>query len=202
MELLKIAVLISGRGSNLQAIIDSIDSGYLPARVICVISDKPGAEGLKRAEKHNIEAVALDHKKFPGKDAYEAELLRVLKEKSPDLICLAGYMRIVGKGLISAFKSRIVNIHPALLPSFPGLNAQRQALDHGAKISGCTVHFVDEGCDTGPIILQRAVPVLEGDNEESLSVRILAEEHKAYPEAIKLIAEGRVRVEGRRAIIS
>jgi phosphoribosylglycinamide formyltransferase 1 len=202
MELLKIAVLISGRGSNLQAIIDSIDSGYLPARVICVISDKPGAEGLKRAEKHNIEAVALDYKKFPGKDAYEAELLRVLKEKSPDLICLAGYMRIVGKGLISAFKNRIVNIHPALLPSFPGLDSQKQALDHGVKISGCTVHFVDEGCDTGPIILQKAVPVSEEDTEASLSARILEQEHKAYPEALRLLAEGRVRVEGRKAKIS
>ncbi len=202
MGLLKIAVLVSGRGSNLQAIIDSIGSGELQAGIVCVISDKPGAEGLKRAQKHSIEAVALDYSKFSGKDAYEAELLRVLKEKSPDIICLAGYMRIVGKDLISAFRNRIVNIHPALLPSFPGLDSQKQALDHGVKVSGCTVHFVDEGCDTGPIILQKCVPVLEGDTEETLSIRILEQEHRAYPEALKLIADGRVRIEGRRVIIS
>jgi phosphoribosylglycinamide formyltransferase-1 len=189
MKILNIVVLVSGRGSNLQAIIDSIESGKLPAEILCVISDKPGAFGLERAKKHGIEAIAIDYKKFPNKDEYEKELLRVLKDKNPDLICLAGYMRIVGKELISAFRNKIINIHPALLPAFPGLNAQKQALDHGAKISGCTVHFVDEGCDTGPVILQKTVPVLDGDTEETLSARILEEEHKAYPEAIRLISK-------------
>lgn len=202
MPIIKIAVLVSGRGSNLQAIIDSIESGKLPAKMLCVISDKPGAFGLERAKKHGIEAITLDYKEFPDKDGYEKELLKVLKDKNPDLICLAGYMKIVGKGLISAFKNKIINIHPALLPLFPGLNSQKQALDGGAKVSGCTVHFVDEGCDTGPIILQRSVPILDNDTEETLSTRILEQEHIAYPEAIRLIAEGRVHVEGEKVKIS
>lgn len=201
MNTLKIAVLISGRGSNLQAIMDSIASKKLSAEILCVISDKPDAYGLERAKKQGIETLVLDYKKFPNKDAYEKELLKVLKEKGPDLICLAGYMRIVGKGLISAFKNKIINIHPALLPAFPGLHSQKQALDYAVKISGCTVHFVDEGCDTGPIILQKTVPVLEGDTEETLSARILEQEHKAYPEAIGLMAEGRVKIEGRKVKI-
>lgn len=213
MGLLKIAVLVSGRGSNLQAIIDSIGSGELPAEIICVVSDKPDAAGLDRARKHGIPAVVVDYKRITDddvktrgraslRDTYESILLETLKQYAPDLICLAGYMRIVGKDVISAFKNRIVNIHPALLPSFPGLDSQKQALEYGAKISGCTVHFVDEGCDTGPIILQKAVPVPEGDTEASLSARILEQEHKAYPEAIRLIAEGRVRIEGRKVRIS
>lgn len=213
MGLLKIAVLVSRRGSNLQAIIDSIGSGELPAEILCVISDKPGAFGLERARKHGIQAVVVDYKRIAGddaktrgraslRDAYESILLETLKRYNPDLICLAGYMRIVGKDVISAFKNRIVNIHPALLPSFPGLDSQKQALEYGVKISGCTVHFVDEGCDTGPVILQKSVPVLEGDTEASLSARILEQEHKAYPEAIRLIAEGRVRIEGRKVRIS
>lgn len=213
MGLLKIAVLISGRGSNLQAIIDSIGSGELPAEIICVVSDKPDAAGLDRARKHGIPAVVVDYKRITDddvktrgraslRDTYESILLETLKQYAPDIICLAGYMRIVGKDVISAFKNRIVNIHPALLPSFPGLDSQKQALEYGAKISGCTVHFVDEGCDTGPIILQKAVPVPEGDTEASLSARILEQEHKAYPEAIRLIAEGRVRIEGRKVRIS
>lgn len=202
MALLKIAVLVSGRGSNLQAIIDSIESGRLPAKILCVISDKPGAFGLERAKKHGIEAVSLDFKSFPDKDGYEKDLLAVLTDKNPDLICLAGYMRIVGRGLISAFRNRIINIHPALLPSFPGLDSQRQALDYGVKVSGCTVHFVDEGCDTGPIILQKSVAVTENDTEETLAARILEKEHAAYSEAIKLIAEGRISIEGRKVKIS
>lgn len=213
MGLLKIAVLVSGRGSNLQAIIDSIGSGELQAGIVCVISDKPDAAGLDRARKHGIPAVVVDYKKITDHDVktrgraslretYESILLETLKQYAPDIICLAGYMRIVGKDLISAFRNRIVNIHPALLPSFPGLDSQKQALDHGVKVSGCTVHFVDEGCDTGPIILQKCVPVLEGDTEETLSIRILEQEHRAYPEALKLIADGRVRIEGRRVIIS
>ncbi len=209
MQPLKIAVLISGRGSNLQAIMDSIESSELPAKILCVISDKPDAYGLERARKHGIQAETVDYKEIAktcGRasqlDTYESILLDTLQRYNPDLVCLAGYMRIIGPKIISAFRGRIINIHPALLPSFPGLHSQKQALDHGVKISGCTVHFVDEGCDTGPIILQKAVPVLEDDTEETLSVRILEQEHRAYPEAIRLIAEGRVRIEGRKTKIS
>jgi len=202
MKTLNIVVLVSGRGSNLQAIIDSIDAGGLPAKILCVISDKPDAFGLERAKKHGIETIPLEYKRFKNKDDYEKELLKILKDKGPDLICLAGYMRIVGKGLISAFRHKIINIHPALLPSFPGLDSQKQALEYGVKVSGCTVHFVDEGCDTGPVILQKTVTVLENDTEGSLSARILEKEHIAYPEAIKLIAEGRVRIEGRKVKIT
>lgn len=202
MKILNIAVLVSGRGSNLQAIIDSIESGRLPAKMLCVISDKPRAYGLERARKHGIEAIAIDYKAFSGKSEYEDELLKVLKDKNPDLICLAGYMRILGEGLIAAFRNRIINIHPALLPSFPGLNSQKQALDHGAEISGCTVHFVDEGCDTGPVILQKTVPVLKDDTEATLSNRILEQEHIAYPEAIRLIAQGKVKIDCGKVKIS
>ncbi|MFA5104286.1 MAG: phosphoribosylglycinamide formyltransferase [Candidatus Margulisiibacteriota bacterium] len=202
MKTLNLVVLVSGRGSNLQAIIDSIESGMLTAKILCVISDRPDAYGLKRAQDHGIETIVVDYKKI--KEAahgnaqlqYETQLLDVLKKYTPDLICLAGYMRIIGPKIISAFRGRIINIHPALLPSFPGLNAQKQALDHGATISGCTVHFVDEGCDTGPVILQRLVPVLKDDTEDTLSSRILEQEHIAYPEAIKLIAQGKVCIEG------
>ena len=211
MKPLNLIVLISGRGSNLQAIINSIEAGRLSAKILCVISDKPDAYGLQRARDHGIEAIVVDYKKikedvrandYSPLQGYEDQLLDVLKQYNPDLICLAGYMRIVGPKIISTFKNKIINIHPALLPAFPGLHSQKQALDHGVKISGCTVHFVDEGCDTGPVILQKAVPVLENDTEESLSKRILEQEHVAYPEAIRLIAEGRVRIEGGKAKIS
>ncbi len=201
MQLLKLVVLISGRGSNLKAIIDSIESKKLNSEILCVISDNPNAYGLKIASDHNIETVLLDYKKFPSKDEYEKSLLTILKEKNPDLICLAGYMRIVGKDVINAFKNKIINIHPALLPSFPGLHAQKQAIDYGVKISGCTVHFVDEGCDTGPIILQKAVNVADDDDEASLSKKILEQEHIAYSEAISLIAQGRVKIFGRKTKI-
>ncbi len=197
MAKLKLCVLISGRGSNLQAIIDAIEAGKVNAEIAAVISDVPSAYGLERARKHGIRPISIDRKAFKDKKAYETELLNTLKSLSPDLICLAGYMRIVGKEIISAFPGKIINVHPALLPSFPGLHGQKQALDHGVKVSGCTVHFVDEGCDTGPIILQAAVPVLDNDTEETLSIRILEEEHKLYPKAIQLIVEGRVKIDGR-----
>ena len=197
MNTLKIAVLISGRGSNLQAIIDAIEKGSLSAKIECVISNRPDAFGLERAKKHHIPAVVVDHKQFSDKKQYEEAVVQELKKYHPDLICLAGYMRIVGETILKAYKGKIINIHPALLPSFPGLHSQKQALDYGAKISGCTVHFVDEGCDTGPIILQKAVPVLNGDTEETLSARILEEEHKLYPQAIQLIAQGKVKTDGR-----
>ncbi len=198
---MNIAVLVSGRGTNLQAIIDSIESGYLKARIAVVISDVEKAYALQRARKHGIEAIFVNPKKFASKQLYEKEILRILKAHDVELVLLAGYMRIVGNTLLSAFKNRILNIHPALLPAFPGLHAQRQALEHGVKVAGCTVHFVDETIDNGPIILQKCVEVKEDDTEESLAERILEQEHKIYPEAVKLFLENRLRIEGRRVRI-
>lgn len=196
-----IAVLVSGRGSNLQSIIDSIESGNIPdARVSVVISDVKNAFALDRARTHGIDAVFIDPRAFVDKKAYEQELLGILGQYDIGLILLAGYMRIVGREVIEAYRNRIINIHPALLPSFKGLHAQKQAFDYGVKVSGCTVHFVDEGMDTGPIILQRAVPVLEGDNADTLAARILEQEHQIFPEAVKLFVEGKLKVEGRIVI--
>jgi phosphoribosylglycinamide formyltransferase-1 len=198
----RLGVLISGSGTNLQAIIDRSERGELHAEVVCVISNKADAFGLERARKHGITAIHLDHKAFSGRSEYDAALVKTLQDLNVDLVILAGFMRIVTPVLLDAFPNRVMNIHPALLPSFPGLDAQKQALEYGAKLSGCTVHFVDAGTDTGPIILQSAVPVVEGDTVASLSERIHHEEHKLYPAAIQLFAEGRLKVEGRRVIIS
>ncbi|MEK6603816.1 MAG: phosphoribosylglycinamide formyltransferase [Nitrospirota bacterium] len=198
---LRLAVLASGRGSNLQAIIDAITEGRLHAVLALVISNKAEAQALERARKHGAPAVFLDPKATPGRDAYDAVILEHLRKHDVGLVALAGYMKIVTRVLIDAYANRIMNIHPSLLPSFPGLQAQQQALDWGAKMSGCTVHFVEEGVDTGPIIQQAAVPVLEGDTAESLEARILAQEHRIYPEAIQLFAEGCLTVEGRRVHI-
>jgi phosphoribosylglycinamide formyltransferase-1 len=199
--MIKIGVLISGRGSNLQAIIDASEKKQIPAQIAVVISNKPDAFGLERAKKHAIPVAVFDPNQYPDKNTYELELVKTLKQNKVDLVCLAGYMRIVGKVLLEHFQGKLINIHPALLPSFPGLHAQKQALEHGAKVSGVTVHFVDEGCDTGPIIAQAAVPILENDTEDSLSARILEQEHKLYPQAIKLFAEGKLKIEGRRVRI-
>ncbi len=200
---LNIAVLISGRGSNLQSIIDNVESGYIPnARVSVVISDKRDAYGLERAMNHGINALFIDPAAYESKKHFENALLESLAKFSTDVLLLAGFMRILGSNVIKAYNNRVMNIHPALLPSFKGLNAQKQALDYGVKISGCTVHFVDEGMDSGPIILQKSVPVLDSDTEESLSERILAQEHIIFPEAVKLFAEGRLYVKGRRVHIS
>jgi phosphoribosylglycinamide formyltransferase-1 len=196
-----IAVLVSGRGSNLQAIIDSIESGYLKARITVVISDVGNAYALERARKHGIEAVFINPGNFASKELYEKEVLKVLKKHSAGLVLLAGYMRILGKTLLEAYKNRMLNIHPALLPAFPGLHAQRQAFDYGVKVAGCTVHFVDETLDGGPIILQRCVEVEEDDTPETLADRILEQEHKIYPEAVKLFVENRLRIEGRKVRI-
>jgi phosphoribosylglycinamide formyltransferase-1 len=196
--MIKVGVLISGRGSNLQSIIDASQKGEIPARVAIVISNKPDVYGLERAKKHNIPTAVFEPKKFKDKNTYELEIVKELKKHKVDLVCLAGYMRIVGPVLLEHYPGKMMNIHPALLPSFPGLHVQKAALDHGTKISGATVHFVDEGCDTGPIIIQAAVPVLENDTEESLSARILEQEHKIYPQAIKLYAEGKLKIEGKR----
>lgn len=195
---LNIAVLVSGRGSNLQSIIDNIENGYIPdAAIKVVVSDKGDAYALERAKDNGIDAVFVDPSAFGGKKGYEEEVLRKLAKYDIQLVLLAGYMRIIGRDVIEAYKNRMMNIHPALLPSFMGLHAQKQAFDYGVKVAGCTVHFVDEGMDTGPIILQRCVPVLEGDTEETLAGRILEQEHKIYPEAVKLFAEDRLKVDGR-----
>jgi phosphoribosylglycinamide formyltransferase-1 len=197
----KIAVLVSGRGSNLQAIIDNIEKGRLSAELAVVISDQADAYALERARKHNIPAVHVSAKGYKGKrDAYDAELVKELQNRGVELVCLAGFMRIITPVLIKAFPNRILNIHPSLLPAFPGLHVQKKALEHGAKFSGCTVHFVDEGMDTGPIIIQAVVPVLDSDTEDSLSERILKQEHKIYSRAIQLFAEGRLKIVGRRVL--
>jgi phosphoribosylglycinamide formyltransferase-1 len=193
----KIGVLVSGRGSNLQAIIDAIKNKELNAEIAVVISDNPKAFALERASKAGIETAVIELKKFKAKDDYENEIVKTLKAKKAELVCLAGYMRIVGPAILKEFKAKIINIHPSLLPAFPGLHTQKQALEHGVKVSGCTVHFVDEGTDTGPIIIQSAVPVLEHDTEETLSERILEQEHRIYVEAIKLFSERRLVLEGR-----
>lgn len=199
--MLTIGVLISGNGSNLQSIIDHIERGELDARVACVISNKANAYGLERARQHDIPAIHLDHRTFSGRENYDAALVETLKEFGVELVVLAGFMRIITPVLLNAFPMAVMNIHPALLPAFPGLDAQKQALEYGARITGCTVHFVDEGCDTGPIIIQAAVPVLPGDTVETLSARIVVEEHRIYPRAIRMFAEGCLSVEGRRVAV-
>ena len=198
----RIGVLVSGSGSNLQSIIDNIEAGKLQAGIACVISNNANAFALERARRHGVPALHLDHRIFSGREAYDVALVETLCEYKADLVVLAGFMRIITPVLINAFPHAIMNIHPALLPSFPGLHAQCQALDYGVKVSGCTVHFVDAGTDTGPVIIQSAVPVLEGDTEESLSARIQTEEHRIYPQAIRLYAERRLKVEGRRVIVN
>ncbi|GFO54666.1 phosphoribosylglycinamide formyltransferase [Geomonas sp. Red276] len=198
---IKIGVLVSGNGTNLQSIIDACSRGDLPGQVACVVSNKTDAYALERARNAGIPAVHLDHRAYTGREAFDEALVATLREFQVDLVVLAGFMRIITPVLIDAFPMAIMNIHPALLPAFPGLHAQRQALEYGAKVAGCTVHFVDAGCDTGPIIMQAAVPVLEGDTEESLSARIQKEEHRIYPEAIRLYAEGRLTLQGRRVLV-
>jgi phosphoribosylglycinamide formyltransferase-1 len=203
MKKVKLGVLVSGRGSNLQAIIDNIEQRQLSARIEVVISDQADAYALERAQNHNIPGVHVSAKGYKGRrDEYDALLVKELQKRDVDLVCLAGFMRIITPTLIHAFPGRILNIHPALLPSFPGLHVQKAALDHGVKFSGCTVHFVDENMDTGPIIIQAVVPVMDDDTEESLSARILKQEHRIYSRAIQLFAEGRLRVEGRRVFVS
>ena len=196
-----LGVLISGRGSNLQAILDAIADGRLDARVGVVVSNEADAQGLERAEKAGVPKAVLSHKDYDSREAFDEALLKRLKEHDVDVVCLAGFMRILSPVLVRAFPNRVLNIHPSLLPAFIGLHAQRQAVEHGAKVSGCTVHLVDEELDHGPILLQAPVPVEEVDSEESLSARILEQEHKLYPVAIQLILDGRVRVDGRRALI-
>lgn len=197
----RIAVLASGRGSNFQAVIDAIQDGKFPATCAALITDNPKAYAIERAKKAKIPVTVIDFTSFPSRDMYERALLSAMQQVNADLFILAGYMRIVGADIVRSFPAKIMNIHPALLPAFPGLHAQRQAIHHGVKVSGCTVHFVDESLDGGPIILQRCVSVLENDDEDSLAERILHHEHECYPEAIKLFCEGRLEIVGRNVRI-
>ncbi len=203
MPKLRLAILGSGSGSNMQSILDAIRAGTLDAEVVCVLADVEGAFILERARRAGIPARFLSAAPFktklegPAEDAY----IRAIREAGADTVVLAGFMRIVKPGLLAAFPGRVLNIHPALLPAFPGLHSWKQALDYGAKVAGCTVHFVDVGTDSGPIIVQRAVPILEGDTPETLHARIQEQEHLAYPEALRLLAAGRLTLSGRRVAI-
>ena len=197
----RLAVLISGRGSNLQSIIDDTAAGRLDAAVVVVISNKPDAPGLLRAREARIETLYLNPRVYPDRDAYDRAMADALTVRRVDVVCLAGFMRRVGRALLDAFPNRILNIHPSLLPAFPGLDAQRQALDYGVRVSGATVHLVTDELDGGPIVLQSAVPVLPGDSVETLSARILVEEHRIYPEAIALVLAGGWSVRGRRFVV-
>ena len=199
--MMRIGVLASGSGSNLQAILDRCADGSVPAQVAVVICNIAGALALQRAEKAGVPAVLLAHGTYPSRDAYDAELVALLRRHQVELVCLAGFMRLLTPVLLSAFQNRILNIHPSLLPAYPGMHAVRQALKAGARVSGCTVHIVDEGTDTGPIVIQAAVPVIDGDTEETLAARILAQEHRCYPRAISLFAQGRLKLDGRRVVV-
>lgn len=201
MKTLKIGVLASGRGSNFQAIIDSIETGFIHAQILVLITDNPQAFSIERAKKHGIDYLITHPGNYSSRDEYFKNISAELKKRGVELVILAGFMRIVGKPLLDVYPNRVMNIHPALLPSFPGLHGQKQANDYGVKISGCTVHFVDEGMDTGPIIIQAAVPVKDDDTEETLSGRILDLEHKIFPEAIKMFSEGRIEIHGRKVRI-
>lgn len=196
----RIGVLLSGRGSNFEALAESVSAGRIPnAEIAIVISNQPQALGLKRAEARGIPARMIPSKGLQ-REVYDRQVAAVLQEHKVDLICLAGYMRLLSPYFVAAFPQKILNIHPSLLPAFPGLEAQKQALEHGVKFAGCTVHFVDENLDAGPIILQAAVPVLDSDDEHALAERILKEEHRIYSEAVKIILEGNWRIEGRRVL--
>jgi len=197
-EPLRVGVLASGRGSNFRALAEAAAAGRIPASVVVLVTDRAGAPALAVAREHRIEAVVVDPKQHPSREAHEKAVIGVLEERRVGLVCLAGYMRLLSAGFVAHFAGRLLNIHPSLLPAFPGLHPHRQALAHGVRVSGATVHFVDEGVDTGPVVLQAAVPVEPDDTEESLAARILVEEHRIYPEAVRLFAEGRLEIRGRR----
>ena len=201
MKKIKLGVLVSGRGSNLQAIIDNIEKGALNADLAVVISDQADAYALERANKHNIPAVPVSPKKNVPREEYDSAVVAELRARQVDLVCMAGFMRIITPVLLQAYPNRVMNIHPSLLPTFPGLRVQKKALDHGVKFSGCTVHFVDEGMDTGPIIIQAVVPVLDSDTEEVLAERILKQEHSIFSRAIQLFADGRLTVKDGRVFV-
>jgi phosphoribosylglycinamide formyltransferase-1 len=197
----RIGVLLSGRGSNFEALADSVESARIPnAEIAIVISNREGAPGIERAKARNLPARVIPSKGLE-REAYDRQVVAALSEHKVDLVCLAGYMRLLSPFFVQSFPNRILNIHPSLLPSFPGLEAQRQALEYGVKFTGCTVHFVDENLDAGPIVLQSAVPVADTDTEASLSEKILREEHKIYSQAVKIVLEGKFRIEGRRVVL-
>jgi phosphoribosylglycinamide formyltransferase-1 len=195
----RIGILLSGRGSNFEAIARQIDEGKLSAEIAVVVSNLESAPGLRRARERALN-VFFANSKGLSREVFDRQVIHVLEETRVDLVCLAGFMRLLSPSFIQAFRNRILNIHPSLLPAFPGLDAQRQALEYGVKVSGCTVHFVDEGLDSGPIVLQAVVPVLDGDTEESLSSRILEQEHQIYPKAIQYVLDGQIRMNGRRVL--
>jgi phosphoribosylglycinamide formyltransferase-1 len=196
-----IGVLISGGGSNLQSIIDAIEAKQLDAKIEVVLSNKADAFGLARAKKHGIPIEFLDHKAYPSREAYDQAVVELLNGRGVELVVLAGFMRLLSPVFIKAYSNRIVNIHPALLPAFPGLHVHKKAVEHGVRFAGCTVHFVNQECDEGPIIIQAVVPVFADDSEETLAARILKQEHRIYPRAIQLYAEGRLLVSGRRVLV-
>jgi len=198
---LPIGVLLSGSGTNLQAITDAIERGELDAEIRVVISNRAGVQGLERARRHGLRALVINHRDFASREDFDREVLARLREYGVELVVLAGFMRMLSRVMLEAYPNRIMNIHPALSPMFPGVHGQRDAVDYGVRISGCTVFFVTEGMDTGPVIIQAAVPVLDDDDEERLAARILAEEHRIYPEAIRLYQQGRLEVVGRKVRI-
>ncbi len=198
---LRLGVLVSGSGSNLQSIIDASEKGFIKSKVCVVISNIPGVYALERAKKHNIPAIVINHKYFETREDFDRAIVNKLREYNTDLVIMAGFLRIITNVLLDAYPMKIMNIHPALLPSFPGLHVQKKALEYGCKFAGCTVHFADSGVDTGPIIIQGVVPILDNDTEETLSKRILSVEHKIYPQAIKLYEENRLKIIGRRVIV-
>jgi len=199
---LRLGVLASGGGTNLQSIIDSCEDGSLPAEIVLVLCNNPDAGALQRAAQHNLPTLCINHREFASREDFDRAVVAALRNHGVDLVVLAGFMRLITATFLAAFPQRIINIHPALLPAFPGLHVQRKALEYGARFAGCTVHFVDDGVDTGPIIIQAVVPVFDDDDEASLSARILEQEHRIYPRAIQLIAEGRVSIDGRRVKIA
>lgn len=201
LEKLGIGVLVSGSGSNLQSIIDHIEAGTLDAEIKVVLSNTPDAYALERCRKHRIPSVVIDHRQFDCRESFDRKMVATLESSGVELVVMAGFMRILSPEFFRAFPRRVVNIHPALLPAFPGTHVQRKAVEYGVRFAGCTVHFADEGVDTGPIIIQAVVPVYEDDTPETLSERILKEEHKIYPQAIQFYAEGRIVIEGRRVLI-
>jgi phosphoribosylglycinamide formyltransferase-1 len=196
----RIGVLLSGRGSNFLALYAAVERGELPARIVLVLSNMAGAPGLDRARELGLPAVAVPHRGEPSRQAHEEKVVAALRSAGVEWVCLAGYMRVLSPAFVAAFPRRIVNIHPSLLPAFPGVDVQEQALAHGVKVSGCTVHLVDEGLDSGPIVVQRAVPVVDGDTPRTLADRILEQEHQAYPEAMRRLLTEPWRIEGRRLL--
>jgi len=198
----RVGILLSGRGSNMVALLDAMEAGRIPAEPAVVLSNRPNAPGLETAAARGVPTEVLSHRKIRPREEHERQVIDRLNRHRVDLVCLAGYMRLLSPLMVQAFPGRILNVHPSILPAFPGLDAQAQALEHGVKLAGCSVHFVDEECDHGPIVLQASVPVLDGDTRESLSERILEQEHRIYPEAVALYFEGRLTIDGRRVRIA